>query len=225
MGRNRRQQRLQQRRRERTETAERPDRNGARSAATEPPRQRKSKPAWRHTIDQWGGIPMVGGVLVVIVVLGVLVWQNLPEGVQVSDGDLMGDPVPMTSAAHIDDAALMDIQPGLPPAGGPHFGRWLPTGFYEEPQQDGLIVHSLEHGVIWFSYNPDLISEEDLEVVRQVQNEFSNDVIASPRMDNSAPLFLVSWGQRLEAPQPVSADLLRDFVRTNRNRSPEPGVR
>lgn len=224
MGRNRRQQRLQQRRRERTETAERPARGGE-GEAPEPRRPRRGKPAWRQTIDQWGGIPMVGGVVVVIVLLGFLVWQNLPEGVQVSGDDLMGDPVPMTSTAHIDDPALMDIQPGLPPAGGPHFGRFLPTGFYDEPQQDGLIVHSLEHGVIWFSYNPDLISDQDLEVVRQVYNEFSNDVIASPRFDNNAPLFLVSWGQRLEAPQPFTADLLRDFVRTNRNRSPEPGVR
>lgn len=218
MGRGRRQQRLQQRRRDRSAVAER--------SAAEPGTPRRQKPAWRQSLDQWGGLPVLAAVMIAVVLIGVLVWQNRPAAtLSPSDEPLMGQEVPMTSAAHINDADLMDIQPGLPPAGGPHFPQWLPTGIYDEPQQDGLIVHSLEHGVIWFSYNPDLLSDEDLEVVERVGREFSNDVIVAPRPDNAGALYALSWGRRLEVETPVDADVLRQFVRTNVNRAPEPGVR
>lgn len=168
---------------------------------------------------------MVGGVVVVIVVLGVLIWQNLPEGVAISDADLMGEEVPMNEANHITDAALMDIQPGLPPAGGPHFPQPLVPGVYDEVLNDGNVVHSLEHGMVWFSYNPDLVSEEDLQAIMDVADDYSNDTIVSPRPDNGEALYVVSWGRRMLIESPVDQDLLRQFIEANRNRSPEPGIR
>lgn len=167
---------------------------------------------------------VVAGVLVVVAV-AIVIWVSRPASVDISSDTLMGDPVPITSAAHVTDTALFDIQPGLPPAGGPHFVQWLRTGIYDDPQQDGMAIHSLEHGIVWFSYHPDLITGADLQAVRDVAREFSNDVILSPRPENNAPLYAVSWGRRLLVDIPVDRDLLREFVQTNRNRSPEPGVR
>ncbi len=225
MGRNRRQQRVRQRRQERTTSGSAPGAASSNGAGAAPRRSSKPKPAWRHTIDQWGGLPMVGGGVVVLVVLGVLVWQNLPGGVPISDADLMGDEVPMTSATHIADESLMDIQPGLPPAGGPHFNQPMREGIYDDIVPDGHVVHSLEHGMIWFSYNPDLISEADREAMMAVAREYSNDVVVSPRPDNRSALFILSWGRRIEIEGSVDQDLLREFIQTNRNRSPEPGLR
>lgn len=170
-------------------------------------------------------MPVLGAAVIGVVLISFLVWQNRPAATLApSDAPLMGEEVPIASAAHIDDPALMDIQPGMPPAGGPHFARWEQTGVYDEPLQDGLVVHSLEHGVIWFSYNPDLISEEDLAALERVGREFSNDVIVSPRPDNDG-IYAASWGRRMAVDSPVDEDLLRDFIRTNVNRAPEPGVR
>jgi hypothetical protein len=224
MGRNRRQQRLRQRRTERSASngAAPVASTGASSAGTPP---RRTKPAWRHTLDQWGGMPMLGGAAVILVVLGVLIWQNLPEGVQISGADLLGEEVPMTGASHISDPLLMDIQPGLPPVGGPHFPQPLVTGIYDQAPEDGNVVHSLEHGMVWFSYNPELITPEDLEAVIDVAEEYSNDTIVAPRPDNEGALYALSWGRRLQIESPVDRDLLREFIETNRNRSPEPGVR
>src|SRR5690606_20714542 len=111
-----------------------------------------------------------------------------PQGVQISDADLMGEEVPMTGTSHINDRALMDIQPGVPPAGGPHYPQPLATGIYDQVPDDGYLVHSLEHGIIWFSYNPDLRSEEDLEVVKGVADDYSGDTIVAPRPDNAEAL-------------------------------------
>lgn len=40
-----------------------------------------------------------------------------------------------------------------PPTSGPHDTEWIRAGIYNEPQGDGYLVHSLEHGYIIVSYN------------------------------------------------------------------------
>ena len=78
--------------------------------------------------------------------------------------------------------------------------------------------------MVWITYNPDLIDENGLKVVRDVADAFGNDVVLSPRPQNAMPVAAVSWGRILRL-DPVDEDQLRDFVSTNRNRSPEPRIR
>lgn len=40
-----------------------------------------------------------------------------------------------------------------PPASGPHLPTWVKPGIYTEPQQEGELIHSLEHGYVIISYN------------------------------------------------------------------------
>lgn len=44
-----------------------------------PKSARPPKPAWRHTIDQWGGLPVFGSVLVALVVVAGLIFLNRPS--------------------------------------------------------------------------------------------------------------------------------------------------
>ena len=46
--------------------------------------------------------------------------------------------------------------PQSPPAGGDHNPVWQNAGFYEEPVQNETAVHTLEHGAVWITYQPDL---------------------------------------------------------------------
>jgi len=78
--------------------------------------------------------------------------------------------------------------------------------------------------MVWFSYQPDLVSEEQLARLEEIADQYSNDVILAPRPANDAPLYALSWGRTLEV-DPADEELLRQFVETNRNRSPEPGIR
>lgn len=40
-----------------------------------------------------------------------------------------------------------------PPTSGPHFSQWTKRGVYDQPIEDGYLIHSLEHGYIVVSYN------------------------------------------------------------------------
>ena len=186
---------------------------------------RAGKPRWRETIDSFGGFLTIGAVGGAVLFVLLLVLNNPLSSV--SDGPLLGEDVPLPPGRerrHTDNPGELVGQPGEPPAGGPHFAQPWPVGVFDEPVADGNAIHSLEHGIVWISYNPDLIDGAGLAALEDVAGDFRRDVILSPRPQNSIAVAAVSWGRilRLDA---VDADVLKDFIRTNRDRSPEPGVR
>ena len=187
--------------------------------AAPPPRRRSIK----ATIDSFGGFLTIGAVVLAVIVIAAFIWFNLPGG-GASDDPLLGEAIETGPAVHVATVGEMEIVPGRPPVGGPHLQVWLNSGVFSAPVSDGNAVHSLEHGMVWISYNPDLVSDTDLEGLRELAEDFDNDVVLSPRPDNAMAIAAVSWGRLLEL-DALDDELLRDFVTTNRNRSPEPGAR
>jgi hypothetical protein len=188
--------------------------------------QQSEAPFRKHgikaTIDSFGGFLTIGAVAIAIVVVILVILNARSSGL--SSEQLLGEEIPAGSAIHIDTLEAMEIIAGQPPTGGPHFLVWLEPGIHEIPVSDGNAVHSLEHGMLWFSYNPALIADEDLNVLRKLAEEFDKDVLLSPRPANSFAIAAASWGRLLRLDN-VDEQSLRKFVTTNRNRSPEPGVR
>jgi hypothetical protein len=133
----------------------------------------------------------------------------------------LGEEVALEDGVHV---AQLPIREGDPLPGGPHTAPPQSADFYEAQIEDGAAIHSLEHGMIWIAYHPDLVTPEDVDTLREVQDRFSRDVIVSQRPQNATPITALSWGRilRLDA---ADGDALRDFVRRNRDRSPEPGLR
>jgi Protein of unknown function (DUF3105) len=82
-----------------------------------------------------------------------------------------------------------------PPTNGDHDPLWQNCGFYEEPIEDRYAVHSLDHGVVWISYRPDL-PERRIKSLRPYGNE--NYVILSPYPGQDAPVIATSWRVQLE---------------------------
>ena len=63
-----------------------------------------------------------------------------------------------------------------------------------------------------------------MKAVKAIVNDNSRDVLLSPRPLNKDALVVTSWERR----QILKADdtkALKEFITTNLNRSPEPGVR
>lgn len=193
-----------------------------RKQATQPRRPTKRRAQWRETLDSWGGLSVIGTLVIVVVVAAFFILRQ-PLGFAQSDDELLGDVYSDVGASHVADGSLTEM-PSQPPAGGDHYPRPAPTGVFDEPLADGNLVHALEHGIIWFSYQPDLVTDEQLALLEDVAGEYSNDVILAPRPANNAPLYALSWGRRSTV-DPGDVEFLRQFVETNRNRSPEPGVR
>lgn len=212
MGKNRRQERLQQRRTQPSTPA---------AASTARPAQ-KATPAWRHTLNQWGGPWVLGVGVAVLAFIGWIAWENRP--VSVSSDGLMGEQVQIAPGSHVTLPSELQIPVGVPPAGGPHYINPLPGGVYNDPVDDGRVIHSLEHGLVWISYKPGSISDAELKALRDLVNGRKRDVVLSPRPDNKDALVAVSWGRRL-AVKPGDMKTIEKFLSTNLNRSPEPGVR
>ncbi len=95
-----------------------------------------------------------------------------------------------------------------PPTNGDHDPLWQNCGFYEKPIKDRHAVHSMDHGVVWITYRPDLPPGQ-VEALRPYGEE--NYVIVSPYPGQDAPVIVTSWRVQLELEGPRDPRL-RQFV-------------
>lgn len=183
-----------------------------------PPR----RSALRERLEPYGGLTTITVVLGAIVFLGVIAWQSRPR--TISSDDLRGVEVAIAAGSHTTNPAEVIVPVGDPPVGGPHFPVPLKAATYADPVQDGNVIHSLEHGMIWISYNKEKVSAADIKKLEDIQRAHSRDVVLSPRPENQTPIGVASWGRLLRLDK-VDDKAINDFIRVNRDRSPEPGVR
>ncbi|MBC9731917.1 DUF3105 domain-containing protein [Nocardioides marmotae] len=83
--------------------------------------------------------------------------------------------------------------PHTPPIGGPHHPRWLDCGVYDEPVREENVVHDLEHGTVWITYDPDLSADD----VAALAEQLPANGILSPYPDLPAPVVVTVWGRQL----------------------------
>ena len=111
-----------------------------------------------------------------------------------------------------------------PPVGGDHAGVWQNCGFYDEPIFTELGVHSLEHGAVWITYQPDLPGADRGTIEELAQEEF---VLATPWDDGElpAPAVLSAWGAQLGIDD-LSDASVAEFIETyaQSDSAPEPGA-
>lgn len=79
-----------------------------------------------------------------------------------------------------------------PPTSGPHYEDELPLGIYDEQQLDERLIHNLEHGHIWVSYN---CPEGCPELVEQLQDVVKRHQLSvlEPRKENPNRIALAAW--------------------------------
>ena len=96
-----------------------------------------------------------------------------------------------------------------PPAGGSHNPAWLNCGIYTEPQQNENATHALEHGAVWVTYDPDELSEADVD---RLQSSLPDSyIILSPYPGLDAPVVASAWGAQVKL-DGVDDERLADFV-------------
>jgi len=68
-----------------------------------------------------------------------------------SSKPLPGEKALQDGRKHIPEGFKVDYKFN-PPTSGDHYPSWIKKGFYEEPRNDGNLVHSEEHGyvIIWY---------------------------------------------------------------------------
>lgn len=113
--------------------------------------------------------------------------------------------------------------PQTPPLGGPHHDVWQNCGFYAQPVASENAVHSLEHGAVWITYQPDLPPAQ-VEQLRQIaRGQTYVLVTAFPGLP--APVVASAWGRQLRL-ESAGDERLAAFVRQFRSgrQAPEPGA-
>ncbi len=163
---------------------------------------------------------IVGGAAVVAIIVGVVVTSATPpvdpatieiEGLETFDG---------LESLHVQTAVDYTM---TPPAGGPHNPSWLNCGIYEEEVPAEYAVHSLEHGAVWVTYDPEQVQGADLDALRDAMPR--SYIILSPFPGLESPVVASAWGVQV-ALDGVDDPRLREFIIKYRQSpdAPEPGA-
>lgn len=86
--------------------------------------------------------------------------------------------------------------PQTPPAGGEHDAVWQNCGVYTEPVVNEHAVHSLEHGAVWFTHDPDLPADQVAALHALADGQ--PYVLVSPFEGLPSPVVATAWGHQLE---------------------------
>lgn len=184
---------------------------------------------------------IVGFAVLAVVLIAVIAYSLIPKIQKTRDAERFtpseANPDPSAGIAgivkadypagrHIPDS-LRVAYDRSPAFGGPHDQNWATcTGFvYPVAIRTENAIHSLEHGAVWITYDPDLVNGEDLAVLRtKVENQ--PYMLMSPYPELTSPVTLQSWGRQL-AVDDVSDRRIDRFItalRQNPNTHPEPGA-
>ncbi|CAN5297831.1 hypothetical protein BH24ACT19_BH24ACT19_22260 [soil metagenome] len=122
--------------------------------------------------------------------------EDPPEGVQT---------FPATSNGNFEGPLSYEQDP---PTNGDHSPGWQKCGFYSSPIENERAVHSMDHGAVWITYQPDL-PQEQIETLRDLARE--DYVLVSPYPDLRAPVIATAWRNQLEL-EGADDPRLRQFV-------------
>jgi len=186
----------------------------------------------------WFGI----GIVVFIILFGI-VWVTVGIKKDLSK-PLPGKQVSDQGRQHVPKSEWEKFKYNSnPPTSGPHDSEWIKKGVYKEPQGDGHLVHSLEHGYIVISHNCEMTkskvksqkskegtesaeTEKDcLSFVDKLKERVDRDswkLILVPRETIDTNFALTAW-TRIDKfnINEASIERVEDFIDSFRNKGPE----
>jgi hypothetical protein len=125
---------------------------------------------------------------------------SLPQGTQVfAESD----------HSHVNGSVTYDH---VPPAGGPHNPVPLNCGIYTVPVPNENAVHSLEHGTVWITYEPNLPVDQVAALRQLVASHYVGTVkylILSPYAGIPSPIVASAWGYQLGVDQASDSRLVQ----------------
>ncbi|HVQ19285.1 MAG TPA: DUF3105 domain-containing protein [Actinomycetes bacterium] len=109
-----------------------------------------------------------------------------------------------------------------PPVGGEHDPQWQTCAFYDQPIRNENAVHSLEHGAVWVTYDPNLSKADIATLKSKVTGDY---LLVSPYPGLPAPVVASAWNNQVQL-DGVDDPRLEQFVTQFRNgpQTPEPGA-
>ena len=109
----------------------------------------------------------------------------------------------------------------IPPAGGPHDPSWQKCGVYDAPLRNENAVHSLEHGAVWITYQPELPEAERAKLEEIGRGHAS--LLVSPYPGLEDPIVASAWGAQLRL-ENADDPRLTEFITVYAGNGPEAGA-
>jgi hypothetical protein len=177
----------------------------------------------------WG---LIAAALVVVVFAVAVIWYAVAS-VDKANADKITSPSQISGLKTYSYAAGQDhvttdvTYKQSPPVGGPHDPNWADcTGtVYTVDIRHENAVHSLEHGAVWITYNPDKVSKADVATLATLVKGVTHRLM-SPYKGLDAPISLQSWNHQLKVSK-VSDKRIKqfaDFFTENSDFYPEIGA-
>lgn len=154
---------------------------------------------------------------------------------------LPGQEIPILSRNHVADGTKITGYNSNPPTSGDHYAVPEDWGVYTEELKDEQVLHNLEHGGVWISYNCNYQNvkvegnvatssakansgtpecDQLIKNLEGIAKGYKSKVILSPRSKNDSQIAVASWGRLLKLNE-FNQKNIADFVLNLRNRGPE----
>lgn len=103
----------------------------------------------------------------------------------------------------------------VPPVGGVHNDSWQQCmgDVYDAPIANEHAVHSLEHGAVWITYQPELPADQVEKLAAKVRGK--EKMLMSPYTGLDKPVSLQAWGYQLKLDNADDARI-DDFIKALR---------
>jgi hypothetical protein len=156
--------------------------------------RRSYSPQGHGTATQQGRISTWVWIAAAVVGVVILAWlgvRNLQQTADIAGIQYFSGLTAEHSAGTVNYAQI-------PPVGGDHSETLLNCGIYDQPAPNENAVHSLEHGVVWVTYQPDL-PQAEIDKLRQMVRGHSH-LLLSPYPGLPKPVIASGWGVQLQLP-------------------------
>jgi hypothetical protein len=147
---------------------------------------------------------VLGSVTLAAALIGILVYAVQNEGIgdrkslKYAESHVSGlkSTFQDYSRNHVQGPVNYPNQKDTPPVGGNHNPLAQSCQAYTAPIANEHAVHSLEHGAVWITYNPDKLPAADVKTLtaKLDGNPFR---LLSPYPNLKSPISLQAWGEQL----------------------------
>ena len=193
----------------------------------------------RSNFGRWFGI----GIVAFIILFGIF-WVA-KSVIKESSKPLPGKEVSILGRTHVTVGTKVKYNSN-PPTSGDHYADWTKSGVHNTPEEDGHLVHSLEHGYVVISHNcettnsklktqnsklgtesakTDKMDKSCLDFVEKLKERVKKDswkLILIPRPSLDTDFALTAWG-RIDKfnLKDASMEKVNNFIDSFRNHGPE----
>lgn len=170
----------------------------------------------------FGGIALV--IVAIIVAVTIVIVQQVQENNRIdalAGQEIEGvETVEIATANHVDTPVEYEQ---TPPVGGDHSSIWTNCGIYTEQLPNENTVHSMEHGAVWITYQPDL-AQSEIDALTELVGDRTY-VVLSPYEGLESPIVASAWGLQLSLDSADDERLLAFLAKyVQGEQTPEPGA-